>query len=328
MISQAVDTSHVTITSIISRAATALTSATTAAEVLEARGMAADAYDAAKRMARLARAKEAHDEVIAAVYRAQADALLIESHAKARLADEYDAAQGRGEVATGRPKTLPDGNTSATVGDIGLTSKQIHEARQIRDAEKAAPGIAERALNERLAKGEEPTRAALKRDLGEAAKRTKAKQQAEWDRHQEEIRWQLNPKVRRVEEAKAANGSGHAAVVGAKPTVIAALEAERDELREENAALTTDIADLQRRLATFDDMAVQFEQGGFDAVKATLEERIRNLQRQVETESADKVAWKRKADFWKKQAIALGYVSPNSQTEMNEADNVEGYAPF
>jgi hypothetical protein len=31
--------------------------------------------------------------------RAQADALLIESEAKRRLADEYDAAQERGEIA-------------------------------------------------------------------------------------------------------------------------------------------------------------------------------------------------------------------------------------
>lgn len=34
------------------------------------------------------------------------------------LADEYDAAQERGEVATGGPKTLPDGNTSATTAEI------------------------------------------------------------------------------------------------------------------------------------------------------------------------------------------------------------------
>ncbi|MEY9532152.1 hypothetical protein [Sinorhizobium fredii] len=36
---------------------------------------------------------------IAAAHRAQADALEIESTAKRRLADAYDAAQERGEVA-------------------------------------------------------------------------------------------------------------------------------------------------------------------------------------------------------------------------------------
>ncbi len=68
---------------------------------------------------------------------------MIESETKRRLADEYDAAQERGELAAGRPKkSLPDENSfQARVGDIGPTSKQIHEARQIRDAEKASPGI-------------------------------------------------------------------------------------------------------------------------------------------------------------------------------------------
>ena len=51
---------------------------------------------------RFQRAKAAHDDLIAATHRAQADALEIEALAKRRLADEYDAAQERGEVATGR----------------------------------------------------------------------------------------------------------------------------------------------------------------------------------------------------------------------------------
>jgi len=55
--------------------------------------------------------------------------------AKRRLADEYDAAQERGEVASVR-----DGRRSSeaedqkpTVADISLIHKDIHEARQIRD---------------------------------------------------------------------------------------------------------------------------------------------------------------------------------------------------
>jgi hypothetical protein len=65
---------------------------------------------------------------------------VIESRAKRRLADEYDAAQERGEVAgQGKPVNIPDGNIKATVEDLGLTRKDIHEARQIRDAEAAEP---------------------------------------------------------------------------------------------------------------------------------------------------------------------------------------------
>lgn len=59
------------------------------------------------------------------------------TQAKRRLADEYDAAQERGEVAANgqRGKAVPDGNSLATVSDLGLTRKAIHEARQLRDAE-------------------------------------------------------------------------------------------------------------------------------------------------------------------------------------------------
>jgi hypothetical protein len=127
---------------LVDRASRALAAARSSAEVLEARDAAALAYDAAKRVARLAAAKGAHDNLVAAAHRAQADALHIEAQAKIRLADEYDAAQERGEVARGRPKSLPDENTfQPTTDELGLTSKDVFEARQIRDAEQDLPGI-------------------------------------------------------------------------------------------------------------------------------------------------------------------------------------------
>lgn len=57
----------------------------------------------------------------------------------ARLAEEYDAAQERGEVVgphDGARKRVPDENaiSPATAADIGLSRKDIHEARQIRRA--------------------------------------------------------------------------------------------------------------------------------------------------------------------------------------------------
>ena len=89
------------------------------------------AYNAAKTTARIAKAKSAHDAVITTVYRAQADALEIESVAKRKLADEYDAAQERGEVKTRahnqRASSAPEEAVSAS--DIGLTHRDIHEAR-------------------------------------------------------------------------------------------------------------------------------------------------------------------------------------------------------
>jgi hypothetical protein len=68
-----------------------------------------------------------------AAFRAQADALEIEALAKRRLADEYDAAQERGEVAVqGKPSKAKG---LATASQIGLSYKEIHEARTIRDAD-------------------------------------------------------------------------------------------------------------------------------------------------------------------------------------------------
>ena len=89
-----------------------------------------------------------------------------------RLADEYDAAQARGEVKRngGDRSSVEDHNTASTA-DLGLRRDQIHEARQFRDAEAADPGIVRRTLDDRLERGEEPTRAALRKMVVDAAMR-------------------------------------------------------------------------------------------------------------------------------------------------------------
>ena len=154
-----------TLPQLVEKAAAALANARSAAEVLEAREIASLAYDVAKRTARLCKAKNAHDELIAAAHRVQADALTIEAGAKRRLADEYDAARDVGVVSAQGQRTdlLPDEKKVPTVAELGLTHKDIHDARIIRDAEAADPGLVRRTLDERLERGEEPTRAALRR---------------------------------------------------------------------------------------------------------------------------------------------------------------------
>ncbi len=155
---------------LVSRAATMLAGAKTAAEVLEAREAAGLAYDVAKRAARLKNAKAAHDDLVAAAHRAQADALEIEAAAKRRLADEYDAAQARGEVAgLGANQHRDEGVVVSNT--LGLRRDQIHEARRLRDAEAAEPGIVRRTLDEKLERGEEPNRAALRKMVVDAAMR-------------------------------------------------------------------------------------------------------------------------------------------------------------
>ena len=164
------------LTALIEDAANILTNAHSAAEVLDARDKASAAYDGAKLAARLLQARDASNTVVAAAHRAQARALEIEAGAKRRLADEYDAAQERGEVATGKDGPgagVLNGNAKATTKDIGLTRKDIYDAREVRDAEESDPGIVKRALDEALDAGEEPTRAKVKRAVKAKSKRTR-----------------------------------------------------------------------------------------------------------------------------------------------------------
>lgn len=173
------DRSGTSLPALIDRAAQVLANARSSAEILEARDIASVVYDAAKKAARLAKAKGAHDALIAAAHRAQADALEIEAGAKRRLADEYDAAQERGEVASSgdnlrKGSGVPKQNAGkATAADVGLTRKQIHEAREIRDAENESPGIIRRALDAMQESGEEPTRAKINRLVKAKSKRTR-----------------------------------------------------------------------------------------------------------------------------------------------------------
>lgn len=159
----------IALTALIDRASSALAGARSAAEVLEARDMASVAYDAAKKAARLGKAKQAHDELIAAAYRAQADALEIEAGAKRRLADEYDAAQERGEIKTQRDNQAFSATEKASGPEI-IPPKELHEARIIRDAEKADPGIVRRTVDAAIAGGKEPTKAAVRRAVLETAR--------------------------------------------------------------------------------------------------------------------------------------------------------------
>lgn len=156
-----------TLPTLIDRATAALESARSSAEVLEARDMARVAYDAAKSAARIIRAKEAHDSLLADVHRAQARALEIRARAEMRLAEEYDAAQERGEVQRhgGQvPRDVADTNIP-TAADLGIRRDEIHAARRLRDAERANPGIVNRTIQDMMDRGVEPTSAALRREV-------------------------------------------------------------------------------------------------------------------------------------------------------------------
>lgn len=163
-----------TLPELITKATAALDAARNSAEVLEARDMARVAYDAAKSVARIAKAKQAHDTLLVEVHRSQAHALAIRARAEMRLAEEYDAAQERGEVA----KPGGDRGNQHTGGklldpkfaspkDLGMRDQEIHEARKLRDAERDEPGVVQRTINDMVESGEEPTSAALRRKITE-----------------------------------------------------------------------------------------------------------------------------------------------------------------
>jgi hypothetical protein len=107
---------------------TALQWAGSSAEILEASDMARVAYDAAKSAGRRASAKQDHDTVLPEVYRAQVDALMIEARAKMRFAEEYDAAQERGDRASDHVSDrLPSFREAHAIGfdqQIGLVMGQ------------------------------------------------------------------------------------------------------------------------------------------------------------------------------------------------------------
>ena len=154
---------------LLDRAARMLIEAKTHADVLEARDQANFIYSASKALSRIEKAKTAHDSLLVQVHRAQADALIIEAQAKMRLADEYDAAQEAGEVQKvggDRVSIVANGNNGpATTADLGLRRDEIHEARELRNFERNNPNEIKGVLHDMVERGEEPTKAALRRHI-------------------------------------------------------------------------------------------------------------------------------------------------------------------
>ncbi len=138
-------------------------------DVESARILAGGAYDQAQAAARFAGRFSSAEELAAPLVnkarRLQGEALLIEAQAKIRLAIEWDAARASGVALKGRPKSVST-EERLSVADTGLSRKEIHEARKLRDAEREAPGIVERAIQARLEAGLEPSRASLRANIG------------------------------------------------------------------------------------------------------------------------------------------------------------------
>ena len=85
--------------------------------------------------------------------------LTLSQQAMARLADEVDAAQARGEVAS---KGQTRDAQSVGISDIGLTSQELSRARKFRDLDRDHPGVFEQAVAESVASGK-PSKADVNR---------------------------------------------------------------------------------------------------------------------------------------------------------------------
>jgi hypothetical protein len=85
-------------------------------------------------------------------------------------------------------------------------------------------------------------------------------------------------------------------------------ESERiAELEETVKALSDDNECLEAENRKFEEMKAQWRAGGFEAVIAGKAEEIRALLIRVESESREKARNYRNAEYWKAEAIKLGY---------------------
>jgi hypothetical protein len=130
---------------LIDAAAARLTAARTSAEVLEAKA-------AAEMALHLARIVKAANET-------HADCLRIITRAEGRMADEVDAAQARGELASAGQH----GEAVQTADSLGLDRRRLAEWRSVRDA---GPEVVEAAIAEALQDDRAPTKADIARHAG------------------------------------------------------------------------------------------------------------------------------------------------------------------
>ena len=131
--------------------------------VQAARELARQGYDQAKAAVSLGKRFKAADVLIERSRKLQGEALLIESQALMRIADDWDKAQetGANSAKGGRPKTVCN-EDGFTAEDIGMTRQEIRQARLLRDREAKQPGIIEQAIAARVEQGLEPTRASIR----------------------------------------------------------------------------------------------------------------------------------------------------------------------
>lgn len=187
------------------------------------------------------------------------------------------------------------------VGDLSPIGDKISEY----DARTIKGNLPEvrQEIQSRIESGQEPEQAvrASVTAAKQKAKANRAAEQAQWDAQRADVSANLNPEIKARQQAK------DEAIAARNARAEDALEAELEELREANAALEAENAELKAELKKLEDMRLEYERGGFEEVIAGLKETLRVANISIERESAEKIKNLRSMEWWKKEAIKLGW---------------------
>lgn len=198
----------------------------------------------------------------------------------------------------------------AKIADSGvnLSAAADISKRDVRTLKKNLPAAA-KDIKRRVAAGQEPASAVKATVEAKRAEqdKAKAKQKAEKDQHERERQAAadaLPQAIKNREAAKKTGGKNNGAADASSPFD----QFDRiKELEEANRSLETEIEALRAENKLYGEMKVQFEQGGFAKVVAGKDNEIAALETRLYRESADKDSWRKLADWWKQQAIKLGW---------------------
>lgn len=169
------------IQSVIADARKSLEQADSHSRILEAREKARRAFEAAKSAARIAKARKAHGDLSKDLKKLMGEAVAVQLLADAKLVEEVERAQARGELAKpGRPESnVPSGNNKKATGpEAGLPPrKDLHIARKLRDAMGVNPDVVDEAIAGMIERGEAISEATVRREIISRSAPTPSKEQ-------------------------------------------------------------------------------------------------------------------------------------------------------
>jgi hypothetical protein len=197
-----------------------------------------------------------------------------------------------------------------TAVGVDLSAKTDISKRDV-IALKADLPAAAAEIKSRIDQGEGPVQALVAtvsnaREQNEKARADRSAEQAKNDAVRQQTQDALSDAVKAQESAKQA--AIEATKARKREQQSGLTDADRiAELEEENRVLVRDYQEVVTENKKFGDMRVLFDKGGFEAVIASKDEQIRVVKDQFHNANRDMIAWKNKANWWREQAVALGW---------------------